>query len=348
MTCENHAERGVGSCGPVYLICPDPSQAISGGHIYNQRLLDAARTSAYPMHWCDLETGRRLASRLPDGIWLWDSLYLPSLAATGFRAAGGRHAALLHGLIDLDFTSGALRSLLSSFRWVIVTGAGVGERLAVLLPGVEVVVIEPGISEAFRWRAPRRPDGVIRLVTVANLLPAKRPLELLEALAPLAGDWIWDWVGADSEESGLASTFLEKIRALGLEGRVRFRGPMTPRQLGRWLPSRDLMIFASREETYGMALAEALAIGLPVLSTRVGEAARLIHQGHNGWVVDNEVGALCEVLATLLIETDQLAALRARREPQARRDWWVVFFEFLELFSAIEGKQKHRPGGPGR
>ena len=56
----------------------------------------------------------------------------------------------------------------------------------------------------------------------------------------------------------------------GLGDRVRFTGPRTGAELDRSYAAADLLVLASRGETYGMVVTEALARGLPVVATDVG------------------------------------------------------------------------------
>ena len=60
------------------------------------------------------------------------------------------------------------------------------------------------------------------------------------------------------------------VARFGLEGRIKFRGVLGQSALARQYHSADLFVLASHYEGYGMALAEALACGVPIVATRVG------------------------------------------------------------------------------
>jgi glycosyltransferase involved in cell wall biosynthesis len=63
---------------------------------------------------------------------------------------------------------------------------------------------------------------------------------------------------------------------------VRFLGPQTGADLDRSYAAADLLVLASRAETYGMVVIEALARGLPVVAADVGGVAEALGQGADG------------------------------------------------------------------
>ena len=321
----------------VYLICPDPRNQISGGHRYNLALIDQAHRNAYPLIHREPPSKEEMALADDGSLWIWDSLYLSRLAEFQWDPPRvGGQIALLHGWPVPNLEPEALWALLKSLQGVIVTGRGLGRQLAALLAPIPVFVIEPGIAEAFarrpRFRA-RQPSLGLRLVTVANLLPSKRPLELLEVLAGLQGEWVFDWVGVSDPTTPFAGAVRQRIDGLGLDGRVCFRPPMSQADLAQWLPSRDLMISASALETYGMAIAEAQALGLPVLTTRVGEADRLVQTGRTGWVIDSDLEAMPSLLQALVDSPSRLSAVASFAGWQTPRSWNLVYQELIEVLA---------------
>src|SRR5207245_1844447 len=74
-------------------------------------------------------------------------------------------------------------------------------------------------------------------------------------------DWSCRWVGR------LDESFVESI---GVPHRVDLVGPQVGADLEASYAGADLLVVASRRETYGMVVTEALARGIPVLATRVG------------------------------------------------------------------------------
>jgi glycosyltransferase involved in cell wall biosynthesis len=94
---------------------------------------------------------------------------------------------------------------------------------------------------------------------------------LLEALARVAGsDWGCELVGTLERDPGFVEQLSARALELGIAERVRFRGALVGAALEAAYARADLFVTASRGETYGMVVTEALAHGIPVLATRVG------------------------------------------------------------------------------
>jgi glycosyltransferase involved in cell wall biosynthesis len=121
--------------------------------------------------------------------------------------------------------------------------------------------------------------------------------------------------------------FVERLRRRtfegGLDERVDFPGPRTGADLDRSYASADLMVLASRAETYGMVVTEALARGLPVIATEVGGVSEALGSGADGTlpgvlVAPEDPVALAAALRAWLVR-DELRdrwrqAARERRE----------------------------------
>lgn len=125
-------------------------------------------------------------------------------------------------------------------------------------------------------------DGVPLLGIVGRLVPIKDHVTLFQALARLytEGRGVHLTVVGDGEErarlEGLASS-------LGLGLRIHFLGWRV--DLETILKELDVVICSSRNEGTPVALIEAMAAGIPVLSTEVGGVADLVTHGLTGWLV---------------------------------------------------------------
>jgi glycosyltransferase involved in cell wall biosynthesis len=73
-----------------------------------------------------------------------------------------------------------------------------------------------------------------------------------------------------------------RTRNGSLGDRVSFPGPRTGSELDRSYAAADLMVLASRAETYGMVVTEALARGLPIVATEVGGVTEALGSGTGG------------------------------------------------------------------
>jgi glycosyltransferase involved in cell wall biosynthesis len=104
--------------------------------------------------------------------------------------------------------------------------------------------------------------------------------------------------------------FVERLRleaeAAGVGGRIRFPGVQIGDDLAHAYAAADVLVLASRAETYGMVVTEALARGLPVIATAVGGLPEALGQASDG----------CR--PGLLVPPEDSVALAA-----ALRDWLV-------------------------
>ncbi|WP_420403089.1 glycosyltransferase family 4 protein [Nisaea sp.] len=130
------------------------------------------------------------------------------------------------------------------------------------------------------------PDGVLRLVSVGALIPRKGLLPFLERLAI----WCrsnperrlhWRLVGDGRERAGLEAA----DRPTNLE--IELLGNRSYEEIPGLLSGRDLLVFPTLADEWGLVVNEGMAAGLPVLGSRRAQAAEeMISEGENGWLFD--------------------------------------------------------------
>jgi glycosyltransferase involved in cell wall biosynthesis len=174
-----------------------------------------------------------------------------------------------------------------------------------------VVIPNPVLAPPPRHLPDSGKEGPLHLVAMGRLATVKGFDLLLRAFAAasrLAPGWTLDIWGEGPERAALQDQML----SLGLQGRVRFPG-LTNRPF-EVLRGADLFVLPSRTEGFPNALVEAMACGLPVVSTDFGGAAReIIRDGIDGRLVPSEdPAALASALADLMLDADARARLAAR------------------------------------
>jgi glycosyltransferase involved in cell wall biosynthesis len=90
------------------------------------------------------------------------------------------------------------------------------------------------------------------------------------------------------------------IEIRGLTERVTLAGELDAHDLEAAYARADVFVLATRQETYGMAVAEALAHGLPVVSTKTGAIDRLVGDRAGLLVEPGDVDGLFDALATVI------------------------------------------------
>ncbi|MDG9708839.1 glycosyltransferase family 4 protein [Streptomyces sp. DH10] len=147
------------------------------------------------------------------------------------------------------------------------------ERVHVAAPGADIAPLAPGT------------DGVSRLLCVAAVTPRKGQHRLVEALATVTElPWSCVFVGSLTQDPEYVAHLRSLIAEHGLQDRVELAGPQSGAALDASYATADLMVLTSYAETYGMAVTEALARGIPVMATDVGGLPEAVGRAPDGGV----------------------------------------------------------------
>ena len=287
----------------VHVIVPDgiddPARP-SGGNTYDRRVCRglaalgwAVHEHALPGAWPRAGAAghaalARAVGRIPDdAVVLLDGLIAsPAPEVLVPEARRLRQVVLVHMPLGYRPQNGDVRArereVLAAAVAVVTTSAWARQRLLELyeLPPDRLHVAEPGVDAA--GLAPGTAAGEA-LLCVAAVTPDKGHDVLLEGLATATDlSWRCACVGSLDREPAFADVVRRCARESGLADRVRFPGPRTGAELDRAYAAADLLVLASRAETYGMVVTEALARGLPVLAADVGGVTEALGHGEGG------------------------------------------------------------------
>ena len=206
---------------------------------------------------------------------------------------------------------------------VIVTGKAALPLIACYgVRSDRVVVVEPGTdrkplrNSSHRFTGRDEPDRPLRLLTVATVGPGKGHETLLHALSDITDPpWWLTCVGSLKRHPAVAARVRATATRLGLDDRVGFGGDFNREMLDATYLASDIAVLATEQETYGMAVAEALAYGLPVVATRTGAIPDLVGDEAGVLVPVGDTLALREALVRVLED----APFRARLASGARK-----------------------------
>ncbi|MFE1750945.1 glycosyltransferase family 4 protein [Streptomyces anandii] len=193
------------------------------------------------------------------------------------------------------------------------------DRVHVAAPGADIAPLAPGT------------DGVSRLLCVAAVTPRKGQHRLVEALATVTDlPWTCVCVGGLTQDPGYVARLRALIGKHGLQDRFHLAGPRAGAHLDATYATADLMVLASYAETYGMAVTEALARGIPVLATDVGGVPEAVGRAPDGGVPGilvppEDPAALAAELRGWFGEADVRRRLKAAaRGRRAALDGWAT------------------------
>ncbi|MET0538940.1 MAG: glycosyltransferase family 4 protein [Xanthobacteraceae bacterium] len=226
------------------------------------------------------------------------------------------------------------QSALASARHIIVS-SGTTKRLLVSnfnVPPERVSIVSPGTDMSPPHI--RRQDKQVRLLAVGSVVPRKGYDVLIRALARLL-DLSWELaIAGDCTRSPETTRQLQReMHRLKLEDRIVLRGALGTREIAALYDGSDIFVLPSRYEGYGMAYAEALAHGLPVIGTVAGAVPETVPAQAGILVPVNDVDALTCALRRMIedpVERERFAAgARASRFP-SWREQGKRFSEVLE------------------
>ncbi|HTN35068.1 MAG TPA: glycosyltransferase [Marinobacter sp.] len=116
-----------------------------------------------------------------------------------------------------------------------------------------------------------------------------------------------------------------KVGELGLEDHVTLVGAVPPEDMAAWYHLGDVFLFASKSETQGMVILEAMAAGLPVVAVRSSGIEDVVKQGVNGFKTPERQDLWVEQVKCLL-EDDELRQKLARQALSFAEDFSVEQF----------------------
>jgi glycosyltransferase involved in cell wall biosynthesis len=90
-----------------------------------------------------------------------------------------------------------------------------------------------------------------------------------------------------------------RLQELGIEARVRCHPPLEPPELARLLQTLDVFVIPSHQEGLCIAALEAMACGVPVVSSRCGGPEQFVLEGQTGQLVASEPQAMARAIATI-------------------------------------------------
>jgi glycosyltransferase involved in cell wall biosynthesis len=354
----------------VHVVVPagidDPARP-SGGNVYDRRICAGLASAGWdvrehqvPGAWPLADSAAhtvlsRTVAELPDdAIVLVDGL-IASAAPVALVPVSERVALVVLVHMPLGISPSASvdvfageAAVLSAATAVITTSSWTRDQLLgryslrpdrvyVAWPGADAAELAPGSAKANE------------LLCVAAVTPDKGHDVLLAALASLVDlPWRCTCVGSLDRDRGFAGVMRCRAQADRIADRVGFPGTRTGAPLAATFAGADLLVLASRAETYGMVVTEALARGVPVVATDVGGVAEALGEagagGRPGLLVPpDDPAALSAALRRWLTDAGLRGTLR--QAARHRRDHLPGWSDTSDRVNRVLGLARHEIAG---
>jgi glycosyltransferase involved in cell wall biosynthesis len=321
----------------LVFVVPGRLDQLTGGYLYDRHVIDGLRSRGHVVKVIQLGANNRetALTELADGTTaVIDGLALPDLeqaVITHWRRL--RLVALVHHPLaeETGLSRAAAKRLvrleaaaLHRFRGVVCpsarTAAGVQ---AYGIPLERIFVIPPGTAKPDRPLRSRR--GAVRsLLCVASLIPRKGHRVLVAALARLRDlDWQMLCIGSLDRDPRAVRSTRQLISAARLGRRITLAGEQPPRMVMRAYRAADVFVLPSLHEGYGMAFAEAMAHGLPIIATAAGAIPETVPREAGLLVRPGNAAALAHALRRVIVKPALAARLAAGSRAAGGRlpDW---------------------------
>jgi glycosyltransferase involved in cell wall biosynthesis len=332
----------------VVFAVPGDLDTPTGGYAYDRRMIAELKVLGWKVEVLDLGDGyprpspatrasarAQLAAVAPDVPLVIDGLafgVLPDVAAV--LAPSHRLIALVHHPLALESglapdEAQALRSseraALAGTRHVVATSDATARLLArdFAVAADRITVAPPGTDRAAQAHGSR--DGTVQLVAVGSVMPRKGYDVLIAALAQLADlPWRLTIAGDRTRDPDEAVRLDRQIAREKLSERVTVAGAVSRDGVAALYLGADLFVLPSRFEGYGMAFAEAIAHGLPVVGTTGGAIPDTVPDGAGVLVPPGDVDALAAALRRLISDAPARERLAAgARAAAAQLPTWA-------------------------
>jgi glycosyltransferase involved in cell wall biosynthesis len=214
-----------------------------------------------------------------------------------------------------------------------------GRRPAIVRSGLDLAAFTPKLTKDNR---------AFTLLAAGIFFRYRRFEDAIDAVALLAREGReveLRVIGSDEFHPDYGEELRERARALGVEERVRFLGRVSEAELREEYRNADAFVFPNHEQTWGLAVFEAIASGTPAIVSRTTGASEVIEDGVTGLLVDPlDPPAIARAAASLMDGRDLYERLqREGRRYVEEHISWPIYAAAMEarfraaLAGAVDG-----------
>lgn len=198
----------------------------------------------------------------------------------------------------------------------------------------EVVVIPNGVETVSFGSLPRKQNQINDeqvVLFVGRLIAVKGVRYLIEAVNIITRQGkqsIKLVVIGDGPERGNLVSLVKELR---LEERVEFKGLVPNQDIPEHMGAADIFALPSLSEGFPVTIVEAMAAGLPIVTSRICGLSEIVTEGENGFLVKpGDSGALAEKLLLLLVDEQMRRQISQNNRGKAKQYSWEAVVDKLE------------------
>ncbi len=240
---------------------------------------------------------------------------------------------------DYKLLSPLFRRIWRSAAVVVANSQGLAELAKAFTPELDIGVINNGIDIETFYPGPARPPArPVKVLTVCRLISRKRIDLLIETVDNAKA------IGVDIQlniagEGNLMAELKKLTEKVGAGERVNFMGRVPTEQMPQLYRDNDIFVMSSAHEGMSNAMLEAMASGLPIITTRCEGVEELIID--NGIVIDQALGESIANAIKKLVDNPQtyrnMSTAAAKRARQFT--WSSVASKYLDCYHNIISRQ---------
>ncbi len=207
-----------------------------------------------------------------------------------------------------------------------------------------IAIIPNGVKIPLKTLIHREKDNTRTVLFLSRINPKKGLLNLVKAWAIIRPEG-WRAVIAGPDEQNHKKAVIAAIRHEGLERQFAFTGMIPDEDKWRVFSNADLFVLPSYSENFGVAVAEALACGVPVITTK-GAPWEMLPEKKCGWWIDIGAMPLAAALKEALSMSDGkrvAMGLRGRKLVMENFAWDTAAKQMTDVYHWLSG-QAEKPG----
>ncbi|AQT69629.1 D-inositol 3-phosphate glycosyltransferase [Anaerohalosphaera lusitana] len=239
--------------------------------------------------------------------------------------------------LDYKLLAPLFRRIWKNSKLLVACSNGLKERAKNFMPEADYTVICNGVDTDLFKPGRNCSDGTFNLITVGRLSATKRLDLLVEAVGILRDkkhDVRLSVVGTGQLENELREDVAEK----GLEHAIELSGHLKPKEVCRLYRKSDAYISGTMSEGMSNSMLEAMACGLPLISTDCEGLEELL-DGNGIAVADANPGALADAVERLIAQPEMLKSMsEISRERALRFSWQDSAAQYMSLYNEILAK----------